>query len=101
VFWVTFGHKIPYPQFSFYREWSFGYRQDTKQADHAGQKPLSDANCPPVRRGRYNKDTWAKKASFLAFPILLLGVSPFCEVKNFAVAFYRFHQVYDFVEQKT
>jgi len=44
----------------------FGYRQDTKQADLAGQKPLFGANCPFCNTG-----IWAKKASFLLFPVFL------------------------------
>ena len=34
-------HKI-----SFHGDLDFGRRQDTKQADHAGQKPLSGVNYP-------------------------------------------------------
>jgi hypothetical protein len=51
---------------SFYREWRFGYGQETKQADPAGQKPLCGVNYL-----FYNKDTWVKRASFLLFPKLL------------------------------
>jgi hypothetical protein len=54
-----------------YRELLFGYRQDTSQAVHAGQKPLFDVNCLS-----YNKDIWAKKLSFLPFKALLLFVFP-------------------------
>jgi hypothetical protein len=48
----------------------FGYRQDTKQADHAGQKPLFGVNYPFC-----NKDIWVEKVSSLLFPVFLLSIS--------------------------
>jgi hypothetical protein len=56
---------------NFYRDTSFGYRQDTKVADPAGQRRLFYANYL-----FYNKGIWAKKASFLLFLILLPEASP-------------------------
>jgi hypothetical protein len=47
---------------------NFGLRQDTKQADCAGQKPLFCAKCLFC-----NRDIWAKKVSFLLYPSLLLA----------------------------
>jgi hypothetical protein len=47
----------------------FGYRQDTKQADHAGQKPLLGVNYPFC-----NTDIWVKKVSSLLFLALLPAV---------------------------
>ena len=41
------------------------------QADHAGQKPPFDANCP-----FYNKNTWVRKVSFLLFLIPSLAAFP-------------------------
>ena len=54
-------HKV-----NLYRELNFGYRQDTKQADHAGQILLSDVNCLFC-----NKDIWAEKVFSLLFLVLL------------------------------
>jgi len=54
---------------NFHREWRFGYRQDTKQADRAGQKLLLGVNCL-----FYNNGTWVKRTSFLLFPKLFPGV---------------------------
>src|SRR5690606_12104108 len=54
-------HKI-----SFHRDLSFGYCQDTRQADRAGQKLLFGASCL-----FYNRDIWVKKVFSLLFPILL------------------------------
>jgi len=56
---------------SFHREWRFGYGQETKQADLAGQKLLFGVNCL-----FYNKDTWIKRTSFLLFLKLLPYVFP-------------------------
>ena len=53
---------------NFHRNLIFGYRQDTKQADHDSQKRLCD-----VRSLFCNTGIWAKKASFLAFLVLLRG----------------------------
>ena len=45
-----------------YRELSFGYRQDTKEADHADQKPIFGVNCLFC-----NKEILAKKVSSQPF----------------------------------
>jgi hypothetical protein len=46
VFSVTFGHKIPNIQL---RNLNFGYRQDTKQADHADQMLFDVNSCFATR----------------------------------------------------
>jgi hypothetical protein len=48
----------------------FDYRQDTKQADHAGQKPLFGVNYR-----FYSTDIWVKKVSSLLFLALTLLMS--------------------------
>jgi hypothetical protein len=53
------------------RDLIFGYRQDTIQAVHAGQKSLFDVNCLAC-----NMDIWAKMLSFLLFQALLPLVFP-------------------------
>jgi hypothetical protein len=50
---------------------NFGYRQDTNQVVHAGQKRLFDASSL-----FYNRDIYLKTASFLFFLTLLLEASP-------------------------
>jgi hypothetical protein len=64
-----FEHKYLTHIVNFYRELIFGYRQDTKQVDHAGQKPLFYVNY------RFcNTDIWVKKVSSLLFLALLPAV---------------------------
>jgi hypothetical protein len=70
-------HKI-----SFHRDLDFGHRQDTKQADHAIQKPLSGVNYP-----FYNTGIWARKVSFVLFPVLFIGLSP-AKAANFDASKY-------------
>jgi len=48
-----------------------GYRQDTKQADHAGQKRLFYVNYLSC-----NKDIWVEKVSSLLFSVFLPLVFP-------------------------
>ena len=56
---------------NFWERCCFGYRQDTKMADHADRKPLFGANCLFC-----NKGIWVEKAFFRLFPILLLAFFP-------------------------